>query len=242
MPERNAHDLVVILWDVDRTLVDTAGFGREVFADAFLALHGRPMGAFVDTAGRTDLAILAETLTLNDVAHTGPYLAYFEAITAAAQARAALVAETGRALPGAAETIAALAAPDVVQTVVTGNLRAIAHLKLAAFGLHERLDFEVGGYGDDHHDRAELVRLAHRRIQAEYRTTVAPHRLIVIGDTVHDVKGALDTGALAVGVATGGTTADDLRRAGAHIVVDDLTDPAGLRAAIREKVDGPRTA
>jgi phosphoglycolate phosphatase len=47
---------------------------------------------------------------------------------------------------------------------------------------------------------------------------------VVIGDTPHDVRGALDDGALAMGVATGRNTPDELRAAGAHIVLASPTE------------------
>lgn len=55
-------------------------------------------------------------------------------------------------------------------------------------------------------------------------TTSCGTRAVVVGDTPHDVRGALDADALAVGVASGKDTADDLREAGAHIVLASLAD------------------
>jgi phosphoglycolate phosphatase-like HAD superfamily hydrolase len=47
---------------------------------------------------------------------------------------------------------------------------------------------------------------------------------VVVGDTALDVAGALVNGVTAVGVATGGTSAADLKAAGAHHVLDSLAD------------------
>ena len=44
-----------------------------------------------------------------------------------------------------------------------------------------------------------------------------------VGDHIGDVQGARGAGALAVAVATGPTTADELAAAGADVVMDDLT-------------------
>ncbi|MFJ3993201.1 haloacid dehalogenase-like hydrolase [Streptomyces sp. NPDC090032] len=48
--------------------------------------------------------------------------------------------ERGSALPGAAAALDALSAAHVRQTVVTGNVRAVAQLKLNAFGLDTHID------------------------------------------------------------------------------------------------------
>ena len=47
--------------------------------------------------------------------------------------------------------------------------------------------------------------------------------LVYVGDHVGDITGARGAGALAVGVATGPTSAAELAAAGADIVLDDLT-------------------
>ena len=48
--------------------------------------------------------------------------------------------------------------------------------------------------------------------------------LAYVGDHTGDVRGALGAGAVAVAVATGPTSADDLRAAGADVVLADLTE------------------
>lgn len=47
---------------------------------------------------------------------------------------------------------------------------------------------------------------------------------IYVGDHVHDVEGALAAGAVSVSVLTGGCTAEELRNAGTHVVLRDLTE------------------
>ena len=49
-------------------------------------------------------------------------------------------------------------------------------------------------------------------------------RVVVIGDTPHDITCAAVAGAKCVAVATGGHSRDELERAGADIALDDLSD------------------
>jgi phosphoglycolate phosphatase-like HAD superfamily hydrolase len=51
-----------------------------------------------------------------------------------------------------------------------------------------------------------------------------PEEVLVIGDTPHDVSSALDNGVIAVGVATGSFSEDDLRQSGAQMVFADFSD------------------
>jgi hypothetical protein len=115
----------------------------------------------------------------------------------------------------------------VRQSVLTGNVRPLAEVKLAALGLRNGLDLCIGAYGDDHEERTELVHVARRRAAAvhgrlpgDFDSTAT----VVIGDTPLDVEAALDAGARAVGVATGRYAAADLVAAGADAVLPDLTD------------------
>jgi phosphoglycolate phosphatase len=142
----------------------------------------------------------------------------------------------GRRFPGSQEAIAALARENVVQTVVTGNIKPIAITKLEVFGLAEHIDFEVGGYGSDGNTRATLVRLAWQRAKRKYSHDFKSNRVVVIGDTPHDMDAAHEVGVHAVGVATGSSTAEELALAHADAVVADLTDTQAFAEAVFRRV------
>src|SRR5262249_3850742 len=137
-------------------------------------------------AGRTDRAIILQTLELAGITeprqHLDPFIA---GLTARAPSVREEIALRGRALPGATAALAALSsgrgggasgpgggAPGrgrrVHQSVLTGNIRPVAEVKLAALGLRDPLDLCIGAYGDDHEVRTELVGVARRRAAARY--------------------------------------------------------------------------
>ncbi len=236
---------LLILWDVDYTLVDSDGLGRELYGAAFGEMFGRPMPQPGSMAGRTDRAIAVEVLTMAGVADPRQRVDAFHRVMAArAPALASLVAERARALPGAAQALAALAArsdgdgdgqtgsPAVVQSVLTGNIRPLAEVKLGPLGLTEHLDLDAGAYGDAHEVRAELVRVARANAARQYGTDFSGQATVLIGDTPHDVAAALATGARAVGVATGPFAPPELAASGAHAVLADLSDTGRVLAAI----------
>ncbi|HET6953250.1 MAG TPA: HAD hydrolase-like protein [Acidimicrobiales bacterium] len=226
-----------MLWDIDRTLVDVSRVSREIYAVAFERVVGRPLERLADMTGRTEHAILVDTLALNGVAET-KFDAFYEALGWAAHDLQSRMREVGRSLPGAHDAIAALRRDELVQSVATGNIRSIAETKLCAFDLACDIDFDVGGYGSDGSVRSELVRLASERTNAKYDVTVSPERVVVIGDTTLDVEGAHGAGARAIGVATGQTTAGELASAGADEVLDDLRSTEDVVKAVYGQLPG----
>ncbi len=234
---------LLVLWDVDHTLVNAGGVGIELYRIAFAEMFGGELPMPGSMAGRTDRAIAVEVLRLAGVPEPGRRVAAFQAIMAEhAPELAGPIRERGRALPGAAATLAALAmagaADDgprrraVVQSLLTGNIRPLAEVKLGALGLTRHLDLEVGAYGDVHEVRSELVGPARRKAAAAYGADFGGRATVLIGDTPLDVEAAVVTGARAVGVATGGFPAADLAVAGADAVLPDLTDTDRVLAAI----------
>jgi phosphoglycolate phosphatase-like HAD superfamily hydrolase len=94
----------------------------------------------------------------------------------------------------------------------------------------------VGAFGNHHEIRAELVHDARAKAARAYRQDFGGAATVLIGDTPLDVAAALATGARAVGVASGGSTAASLRQAGAHAVLPDLCDIASVIDAICDRV------
>jgi phosphoglycolate phosphatase len=218
--------MLLVLWDVDGTLVHTAGHGRHAFDEAYDAvIGGRPQP--VDFGGRTDRQI-GLTMLAGAPEHLPALLAELQG--ALEQRKDAIRAE-GHAYPGVAEVLEALAArEDVTQSLLTGNVKPNAVLKVSAFGLDRWLDFDVGAYGSDpHEERSDLVAVARERTAARYGE---PARAVLVGDTPLDVRAAHEAGARAVAVATGFAEPDALRASRPDAYLDDLSDTAAAVAAI----------
>lgn len=240
---------MLVLWDVDHTLLDAGGAGIQLIRRAFTEMFGRDFPHTPALAGRTDRAIQLEVLTLSGVPDPHAQLPAFQRLVAGlAPQLGGLVRESGRALPGASQALTALAmladasgradgdgagpAGPLVQSVLTGNMRATARAKLAALNLDRYLDLGVGAYGDAHEIRADLVPLARARAASAYGGDFAGQATVLIGDTPLDVEAARLTGARSVGVATGGFSLAELSAAGADAVLPDLADTARVLAAI----------
>jgi phosphoglycolate phosphatase len=227
---------VLVLFDIDGTLITTAGAGVRGMSAALLELHGREAALDgVRVSGRTDRAILTEIFRRWDLELTDDHLPpiverYLAGLTHE------LAERTGPdfgILPGVIETLDALEADSRFSVgLLTGNFAGGAEVKLRRFDLWRR--FAFGAFGDDHTDRRDLVPLAIGRAREQ---GIRPGQVIVIGDTPLDVDCAHAHGALAVAVATGEYSRAVLEATGAALVVDSLVDlhpaPAALDALCR---------
>ncbi|BBA97860.1 putative hydrolase [Actinacidiphila reveromycinica] len=216
----------VVLWDVDHTLIDTGGVGRELSARAFERTTGIPMREQATIDGITEAVIFRETSKLHGLTTTrDDFEKFAEALTAAHVESSEELRARGHGLAGAAAVLDRLArTPDVTQTVVSGNVRAVAKIKLNVFGLDRHIVWECGAYGEDADERADLVRVALRRATEHLGRDLTPQDAVVIGDTPADVSAALEVGVPLIAVASGRFSAEDLRAAGASRVVSDLRD------------------
>ncbi len=217
--------MLLVLWDIDGTLVDSAGHGRYAFEEAFRTVAGRDP-EWVEYAGRTDHQIALAML--NGRHEHLP--AVLEELAERLAERKHAIAEEGRIYPGVRETLAALHDADgVVNSLLTGNIEANAAVKVGAFGLERWLDFEAGAYGSDPHERrSDLVAVARRRTAERYGE---PTDAVLVGDTPLDVLAAREAGARAVAVATGFADLDALRKSEPDALLQDLSDTdAAIRA------------
>ncbi len=225
----------LVLWDVDHTLMETRGMGFELFRAAFEQASGEQLVHAAEVTGRTEPAIFRETLESHHIRYSAALFdRYADLLAGAYRARAGELARRGRALPGAAEAIAALAVTGrVVQSVLTGNLRPVAETKLRVFGLDGELDLDVGAYGTDDEVRAQLVPVACRRASEKYGLSFPDGTTVLIGDSPSDVEAALGSGVRIIAVASGKSAPAELRRAGATVVLPNLLDGGSVvRAAL----------
>ena len=222
----------LLLFDVDGTLVSCGPQVRPLFAAALDEVYGRrgDMDGY-SFAGKTDPRIVLDLMTAagleRDAVLTAlPRMreAYLERLeTGLDRARMAL-------LPGVVELLERLsAAPGVTLGLLTGNWRRGAEIKLARFGLGRF--FAFGAYGDDGVLRAELPPVALARAAAHAGRSFSAEEVLIVGDSTEDVACAAAHEVACLAVATGWTPADQLRRAGARWVVDDLPSAAEVWAA-----------
>ncbi len=216
-----------VLWDIDGTLVSSGGVAARAFLDAVTEVTGRrPSAERRDYGGRLDTEIAAMLLTAVAAAPglVGDVLAALERLVTERVDK--LRAQTST-YPGVAALLGYLAQAGVRQTVVTGNVPAVARHKLEAGLLIPPIEPDYGGYGDSAPDRAAVARVALDRLStAGWEPDLG--QVWIVGDTPRDVACAQAVGVRCALVATGRRTMAELSGLGADIVLPDLSDPAPL--------------
>lgn len=224
-----ASPQTLVLFDIDGTLIHTARAGLRGMNAAFRRLHGRDNAlAGVSFAGRTDRAITADVFRNIDLEPTDAAIvalrdAYLEDLRVEIGRP---VADPGGVFPGVVALLDALETrDDVAVGLLTGNFAGGAAIKLGHFDLWRRFSF--GAFGDDHHDRRDLVPVALARARA-LGYTVDAASTVIIGDTPLDIDCAHAHGARAIAVATGPFTTAQLADADLVVATLEAVDAAAL--------------
>jgi phosphoglycolate phosphatase len=226
----------LILFDVDGTLLLSGRAGLRAMTRAFQqafgigdAFKGESFG------GRTDSYLVSNALRAAGLPDTAENHDHFRDIYLPLLAEEIQHPGQGHKglMPGARELLEALQEYDHLHlALLTGNYREAAEIKLRHFEIWDF--FEWGAFSDDHQDRNQLVPIARSRAETYDIPAEAIERVIVIGDTPHDIECARVAGAKSIAVATGGFTVEQLTDAGADEVVRDLSDTETVIALLIE--------
>jgi phosphoglycolate phosphatase len=230
--------LGALIFDFDHTLTD---FGRGVdwqtARDQLVALYE---GVGVDTA-----QVMRERGALPIISALDREVTRLHSVERARATRAEAshllerVELTGASrasfLPGAAELIAEAARAGLRLAIVSANAESAIRATLERLDVVERFTTIVGRdpcrplkpEPDMHHEALRVL-------------GCAPEAALGIGDSTNDVRAALAAGMLAVGVAGGEGTQEDLFAAGASFVLADLTAASVLLALWRAAADDDR--
>ena len=227
----------LVLFDIDGTILLSGGAGRRALVRV-MATAGADPDVFgkIRFDGKTDPQIIVELLreaghewsgqqemieTLSD-----QYLDLLESELAAKDAPPPTL------MPGVTPLLDALHQDErATLGLVTGNLARGAALKLRSVGLDPER-FVIGAFGSDSPHRPDLPAIAADRAKPLFGHAPSGHDVVIIGDTPADVTCGQAIGARAIGVATGSYSANDLRDAGAYLVVDDLVETRRILDAI----------
>ncbi|WP_331746606.1 haloacid dehalogenase-like hydrolase (plasmid) [Streptomyces halstedii] len=231
--------MILVLWDIDRTLLYVGDTDRAVYREVFREVVGRDAERLPERGtGVTMPLAVRELLSANSVPDAdADELAQriVDRLPEQLKRHSERMRRNGRLMPGAAAALSAVRQTEgLVPTVLTGNLRESAQIKLATFSLLGHVDISVGGFASDNSHRPALVDIAQRRSTSRYGYDFSRKNTVIIGDSLQDVRTGREGGAKVVGVASGTTSADQLSKAGADRVLPDLTNVERLLDVIRE--------
>ncbi|HYO96862.1 MAG TPA: HAD family hydrolase [Polyangiaceae bacterium] len=222
----------VLLFDIDGTLVSTGGAGRRAIARAFAMVHTRPDAVTFRLDGMTDRLIVRRGLDAIGVEPTAA------AIDEVLSAYLSILSDEIRQVPeasyvvhpGIREAIVAAQTRGAAVGLGTGNVREGARVKLERAALYQHFGF--GGFGCDAEVRLDLIRLGAERGAQALGLPLSACRVVIIGDTPHDVSAAQGIGAECLGVGTGYYSAKQLLECGATFAFDDLKSDGAIDALL----------
>lgn len=214
---------MLILFDIDGTLLLTKGTGVHAMGDAGRELFGDHFTFDgVEFSGRLDPLIWRDLATHNGIDEPDTHHETFRATYRKYLSQRLAEHRTAFALPGVAALIDALSGHgQVTLGLLTGNYPETGRLKIEAAGLSPDA-FSLAAWGIDGPTRRDLPPVAIQRYHEHHARTIEPERVVIIGDTPHDVDCAIHNGCRVLGVATGAFSVDELNRGGAHLAVENL--------------------
>lgn len=218
----------LILFDIDGTILGTRGGAKRAFHHALLEVYGTagPIATH-PFDGKTDPQIVRELLRMDgledatiDERMSALWQVYLQGLEQELQST------TPHVYPGVVDLLNALAErrEQAFTTLLTGNIVGGAQIKLRSAALDHHFDFDTGAFGSDCERRDGLPEIAVRRAFDRTGTRFQRREVVVIGDTPNDVTCGRALDVFTIAVATGRYSAEQLAAAGAHIVLDDLSD------------------
>jgi phosphoglycolate phosphatase len=217
-----AAGIRAVLFDIDGTLLVTGGAGGVAWQRGFEELYEVEANVAEHTdAGMTDPEIAAIVFR-EAIGREGGAEERAKAIGCYLKHLPDAVAESDgyRVMPGVEELLDRLIDAGVLLGLVTGNIEAAAHIKLAR--AHLNRFFSFGGYGSDSADRTEVTKAALSRGELVSGGSLQNSSCISVGDTPRDVKAGHGAGIKVVGVATGSYGVEQLQDADADWALETI--------------------
>jgi phosphoglycolate phosphatase-like HAD superfamily hydrolase len=201
----------LVLFDIDGTLISDGGASREAFKTALLEIFDyRGDVRRYDFSGRTDPQIAHMVLrdagwNEREIDDRLPRLwdRYVAGLSQHERSRV-------RELPGVRALLDALRTDHrVTLALLTGNIEAGARLKLAGPALNDYFPF--GAFGSDSPRRDELPPIAMRRAEEFCGHEFHGRDVVIIGDSIYDIRCGTPHAATTIAIASGKTPAEKLR-------------------------------
>ena len=223
----------LVLFDIDGTLITDGGAAREAFAESLIAVYGYAGDVNrYDFSGRTDpqiayMVLRDEGLHDREIERGFPELWRRYLIALERNANAPRI----HALPGIGPLLERLRSmPHLILALLTGNIEPGARLKLGPPELNEYFPF--GAFGSDSQERENLPPIAVERASRRGGHRFEGEDVVIIGDSIYDVRCGVPYGATTIAIASGKTSADALRAEGPSHFFASAEELEGIVAAI----------
>ena len=223
----------LVLFDIDGTLITDHGAARHAFGAALSDIYGYDGDlARYDFSGRTDpqiaFMILRDAgLSDEDITARLPdlwsrYLRYLATNA---------TPERVQSLPGIRTLLERLEKESrITLALLTGNIEPGARIKLGGASLNEYFPF--GAFGSDSANREELPPIAVERASQIDGYRFGGRDVVIIGDSIYDVRCGTPHDATTIAVASGKTPAEKLIAENPHHFFESAEDLESMMRAI----------
>lgn len=223
----------LVLFDIDGTLLTDRGASRAAFTDALAAVYDyRGDLSRYDFSGRTDpqiahMVLRDFDLPADEIDARLPQL--WERYLAGLSQNA--TPQRVQVMPGIPDLLAALEEhQEIVLALLTGNIEPGARLKLGGAGLNDYFPF--GAFGSDSADRTDLPPIAMRRAAHHLGRSFRGRDVVIIGDSIYDIRCGVPYDATTIAVASGKTAAETLRAENPRHFFESAEDLGAMMDAI----------
>ena len=214
---------LLAFFDIDNTLIQSSSGHVAALLGAIREVYGLEVSIdVINHHGMTDPEIITRILAGYEVNLADIQTGLQDCLDCMPLKYAAIVeSEKIVMMEGVLNLLTQLEQNGIILGLVTGNLEKIARAKLKKIGIDHF--FKIGGFGSDHINRTNLVKIAIQRAEAQFNIG-SDRQVFHFGDAPQDMKAGIEAGVVPIGVATGVFTAEQLKAAGAEIVIPNLKD------------------
>ena len=223
----NGREGILLLWDIDGTILSAKGAGPRAFDRATLEHFGEeiPLSS-IDWPGATDYAIAYALLEKAGRQVTRSeaqvlidrYLAHLPEM---------LEATNARTMDGVMDLLEIFHGRESVhQALLTGNVQRGAGIKLGYVGVDHF--FMFGAFADHSDKRNDLSKHALQLARDHLHPEWAPEQTYIIGDTPKDIECGKVIGAHTIAVATGHHSSEELEEHQPTVVFETFARPQEL--------------
>jgi phosphoglycolate phosphatase-like HAD superfamily hydrolase len=212
------------LFDIDGTLV-TGGnhIHHEAFDYALHTVYELPQASHrdVDRSGKIDPQILIEIAQIHGMTEEAAKEIVPSAMKAMVHYFERHKDSDGHILlEGVKELLQTLYEKHIPIGLLTGNVEEIGWGKMELAGI--RKYFSFGAFGNEAFERADLIPVAHKKLEVFLKEKISLKRLVIIGDTPLDIACAKVGDIDVIAVETGKFSKQELAHLEPNLVIDSL--------------------
>ena len=203
----------LFLFDIDGTLISPGGVSRGLLAKTISEEIGEKVHlGYNDVAGYTDRSIVRNALLKMNQTITADLLDRIFQFYFSLMKSEFMISKDPFVYQDCVDFLDKVQNAGHAVCLLTGNMKAVARIKLEKFDLWRRFDFGV--FAEDTEDKLAMPRLAKKRAWTVWQKTYRYDQMVVVGDTIQDAKAGIGNGCKTVIVCRKREKWDDINKMG----------------------------